>query len=160
MDHKKELFKSNSDKYGSNYKDHLLEQYKMYVEMMDRISARRQTANSFFLSINTALIGFTGFLYKGIVNKPQLFLIVFISSLGIIISYTWYRILRSYKDLNSSKFEIIHQIEGELPLALYDAEWTVFGKGKDPENTYNSARQKLKFHGYLFFCMLFYFFIS
>ena len=42
----------NPEKYGEKYKEHLLEQYKLYVEMADRISGRRQTANSFFLSIN------------------------------------------------------------------------------------------------------------
>ena len=34
--------------------DGLLEQYKIYVEMADRISARRGLANTFFLTLNTA----------------------------------------------------------------------------------------------------------
>ena len=41
----------------SKYKDHVLEQYKLYVEMADRISARRSTANTFFLTLNTLLVG-------------------------------------------------------------------------------------------------------
>src|SRR3989442_10768421 len=39
-----------------------LEQYKLYVEMADRISARRQTANEFFLSVNTAIVALLGYL--------------------------------------------------------------------------------------------------
>jgi len=31
----------------------LLEQYKLYVELADRVSQRRGTANTFFLSINS-----------------------------------------------------------------------------------------------------------
>src|SRR5258705_2726593 len=49
--------------YAANekYQAHLVEQYKLYVEMADRISARRQTANSYFLAINTGLVGFIGY---------------------------------------------------------------------------------------------------
>src|SRR2546426_1964670 len=39
-----------------------LEQYKLYVEMADRISARRQTANEFFLSVNTVIVALLGYL--------------------------------------------------------------------------------------------------
>src|SRR5256885_4461010 len=38
-----------------------LEQYKLYVEMADRISSRRLTANSFFLTINSAIIALGGY---------------------------------------------------------------------------------------------------
>ena len=34
-----------------NNNGHFLEQYKLYVEMADRISNRRQTANSFFCQL-------------------------------------------------------------------------------------------------------------
>lgn len=43
--------------YGS-YERHLLEQYRLYVEMADRIAARRHTANTFFLTSNTAFVSF------------------------------------------------------------------------------------------------------
>jgi hypothetical protein len=49
------------EEYGDNFKPHLLEQYKLYVEMADRISGRRQSANSFFLSVNTAIIAAVGY---------------------------------------------------------------------------------------------------
>ncbi|RDD97660.1 hypothetical protein DTW92_07525 [Paracoccus pantotrophus] len=35
----------------------VLEIYKMLVEMADRVSQRRQSANSFYLTVNTAIIG-------------------------------------------------------------------------------------------------------
>ena len=37
--------------------DRLLEQYKLYVEMADRISQRRGAANTCFLTFNTAVVG-------------------------------------------------------------------------------------------------------
>ena len=48
------------------YQEHLLEQYKLYVEMADRVSQRRLTTNSYFLSINSAILAFVGY----ITSKP------------------------------------------------------------------------------------------
>jgi len=52
---------------------------------------------------------------------------------GIVLSYMWYRLVRSYKDLNTAKFKVVHEIEAQLPLAPYDAEWEAVGRGKAPE---------------------------
>ncbi len=43
-----------------DYQAHLLEQYKVYVGMADKISDRRQTANSYFLAVNSGLLAFVG----------------------------------------------------------------------------------------------------
>lgn len=43
----------------------------------------------------------------------------------------WYRLIRSYKDLNTAKFKVIHEIEQKLPCAPYDLEWEKVGRGKD-----------------------------
>jgi hypothetical protein len=40
--------------------DTVLELYKISVEMADRVSARRGTANAFFLSVQTAVISVLG----------------------------------------------------------------------------------------------------
>jgi hypothetical protein len=45
--------------YGNDadrYRNAILEQYKVYVEMADRISARRALSNTFFLTLNTAVL--------------------------------------------------------------------------------------------------------
>jgi hypothetical protein len=47
---------SEENKVSEQY----LELYKLAVEMADRVSARRSTANAFFLTINTALLTFIG----------------------------------------------------------------------------------------------------
>jgi len=38
------LFRVKKAEYGANYESHYIEQYKLYVEMADRISSRRQLA--------------------------------------------------------------------------------------------------------------------
>jgi hypothetical protein len=43
----------------------------------------------------------------------------------------WYGLVRSYKDLNTAKFKVIHEMEAKLPVAPYDSEWEKVGKGKN-----------------------------
>src|SRR5664279_3357369 len=43
------------------YQAHLIEQYKVYVATADKISDRRQAANSYFLAVNSALLAFMGY---------------------------------------------------------------------------------------------------
>src|SRR6267378_3241332 len=81
----------------------LLDQYKLYVEMADRISARRQHANTFALSINTALIALVGYVQTqdGTLLKEGFFWAVAVA--GLILNFVWYRMVRSYRDLNTAK---------------------------------------------------------
>lgn len=59
------------------------------------------------------------------------FPIVLLASIsGLLMCYLWYRIIRSYKGLNDGKFKVLHTIEARLPLALYDTEWEILGRGK------------------------------
>lgn len=41
--------------------------------------------------------------------------------------------LRSYKQLNTGKFEVLHEIEKKLPLALYGFEWKILKEGKEKD---------------------------
>ncbi len=50
------LIRQSKENYGGEFNQHLFEQYKLYVKMADRISARRMLANSFFVGVHTALI--------------------------------------------------------------------------------------------------------
>ncbi|MBS1844261.1 MAG: hypothetical protein JST53_07570 [Actinobacteria bacterium] len=87
--------------------------YKLAVEMADRISARRGVANSFFLSINTGLVAVLG--------AADLRWYVPVS--GIAFCITWWALLKSYRELNTAKFEIIVRMEERLPERLFGEEW-------------------------------------
>lgn len=109
----------------------LLDQYELYVEMADRISARRQHANTFALSINTALIALVGYVQTqdSTVLKEGFFWAVAVA--GLILNFSWYRMVRSYRDLNTAKYLVIHEIEKRLVISPYDAEWEAVGRGQD-----------------------------
>lgn len=126
------LDRQPKDTYGAEYEKHLFEQYKLYVEMADRISARRMLANSFFVSVHTALItAFTVLLKEGILHRNLVGCTPFVAV--ILFCFVWWRIVTSYRQLNSGKFKIIHALEGRLPVAPYDAEWGALGEGQKPK---------------------------
>ncbi|MFV1654375.1 MULTISPECIES: hypothetical protein [unclassified Phaeobacter] len=120
------LASASKDEYGSSYQDHILEIYKMYVDSADSISARRQSANSFYLSVNTAIIGAAGYINEGGSSYGWA-----VSLAGVMLCIAWQRAVRAYKDLNSGKFKVIHEIEKKLPISVYAAEWDAIGRGKD-----------------------------
>jgi hypothetical protein len=101
----------------------LLEQYKLMVEMADRVSARRATANSFFVTVQSALVTAFGFAKDD--RWP-------LAVAGIVIAVTWWLTLRSYRMLNSAKFEVICEVERQLPLAPYADEWAILKKEDGP----------------------------
>ena len=122
------------NEYGEHYRDHVIEIYKLYVGMADKISERRQSASSFFLTLNSAIVALVGYVnltQDTTSTDPTFFGLVAVS--GMVLSFLWYRLVRSYKDMNTGKFKVIHVIEKQLPLRPYDAEWTALGKGEDPK---------------------------
>ncbi|MER6441260.1 hypothetical protein ABT275_33485 [Streptomyces sp. NPDC001185] len=105
--------------------------YKVAVEMADRVSARRGTANAFFLSVQSALITLLG------LNMPARSQFPWWGSLavaiaGVTLSAAWWLQLRSYRDLNSAKFKVINSIEQRLPIQLFADEWQALRGGPQP----------------------------
>jgi len=111
------------------FQGHLIEQYKPYLETADRISNRRQSANSFFVTINTALVALVGYIHIGSETSNELYWLIALA--GIALSYMWYRLIRSYRDLNTAKFKVVHEIEKKLPISPFDAEWEAVGRGEN-----------------------------
>ncbi len=126
----KMLFSVSKDDYGENYHADMLDLYKMYVEMTDRISLRRLHANTWFLTVHTALLTIIGlFLANKATNQ---WILILVCSGGLTGCYLWRRLILSYQQIKSGCFDIIHRIELKLPLAIYKSEWSVLGNGKDP----------------------------
>jgi len=97
----------------------------MYVELADRVSQRRSTINSFFITANAALLTVASWFKDDFGNYMYL-----ISAIGIAISLFWFFSVRSYRQLNSGKFKVIQEIESQLPLNLFAYEWDILGSGK------------------------------
>lgn len=127
---KYEVFNVPKNKFGENYDQILSEQYKLYVEMADRISARRMMAHSFFIGINTAIIGAGALLFKEGLRTTEIWMLTPFLML-LLLCFLWWRIINSYRQLNAGKYKVIGEIEQKLPIQPYHAEWKALGEGKN-----------------------------
>lgn len=116
----------------SLYQTHILEQYKIYVEMADKISERRNLTNVFFLSVNTTLITLFSYVFKSTSEINPKWMFVFPVLAMCLLCFVWWHLLRSYRQLNSAKYKVIGELERQLPASPYwSAEWKYLGEGKD-----------------------------
>jgi hypothetical protein len=121
----------NYAEHREKYQAAVLDQYRLYVEMADRISARRALANTFFLSLNTAVLVVVGVFWQHPPTAPPVLLAVPLVLL-LALCLAWFWIVRSYRQLNSGKYAVIGALEQRLPASPYwRAEWHALGEGGD-----------------------------
>lgn len=135
------LFNDTLDLFDTEVRAELFEQYLMFVESAEKVSDRRASANAFFVSLNTLLVSVIGY-FSSRSDETHTAVLMFSCS-GMLISMLWYRIIFSYKQLNSAKFEIIQAIEKELPVQLFQQEWQALTKTSDQR--YRTLTQTEKF---------------
>lgn len=119
-------------------KETMLELYKLYVEMTDRISQRRQSANNYFLTINTALITLViaSLIYSRFIKdmSPVFTVSVLVGVFLLLILINcrvWCPLIKSYKAMNGAKFKVIHDMEEIIGYRPYFDEWEHLGRGED-----------------------------
>lgn len=99
-------------KYGDDFQKDLLEQYKLYVEMMDRTSSRRGQTNNFYISFLSGILALLSLLIdKNLLAVQQNILVVFLAFLGLFLCLIWNVNINSYKQLNFLKFRAIEEME-------------------------------------------------
>lgn len=133
--------------YGEDFYSHLLEQYKICVEMADRVSVRRGQANTFYISLLSALLTLPSLLTdKNLFSGSSSILLFFTSILGLALCFTWYINIQSYKQLNSLKFKVINEMEQHLPFPCYSREWEILkAKERDGKKQYTRLTAIEKF---------------
>ncbi len=124
-------FRKNKEEYGEKYDEHLFEQYKAYIDSAEKISDRRHNANNYFITINTFLISFLGLSFRVQIIEDLEWIKTLMALVGVIICVIFWFLIRSYKQMNTGKFRVIHEIEQRLPLALYHYEWEILKKGEE-----------------------------
>jgi hypothetical protein len=121
------LLSRPASEYGKEFNDHLLEQYKIYVQSAQDVSERRLAAGNYLLTINSSLVTLFGVVLSSFGNHRWN---VVIPITGILACIVWHSLVESYKTLNTAKFAVIHQLENYLPVALFRYEWHVCDYGK------------------------------
>jgi hypothetical protein len=93
---------------------------------------QRNLANTFFLSLNSAVVAAASAVAgHGWRQAPPL--LVFAGLLILLGEcLAWFLMMRSYRQLNHAKWEVIGLLERRLPARAYsDAEWGMLGRGRD-----------------------------
>lgn len=108
----------------------LLDLYKTAVEMADRVSARRAGANSFFLTLNTALAAIIGIVSAARKPPPHgnlpsfdAFGLCVTAAAGVVLAVVWWALVRYYRRLSRAKWDVIIRMETRLPASPFTDEW-------------------------------------
>src|SRR5256886_12907184 len=90
----------------------LLEQYKALIGDVGNIGTRYATANGFYLSIVSALLGVVAFTESG---KPlaqvDLVLVLTVAVFAIVICHVWMKTLAFYRGLFGVKLQLLGEME-------------------------------------------------
>jgi hypothetical protein len=95
------------------------------------VSSSRLTCNNYLLTLNSSLVTlFVTFLSIFGHHRWN----ALIPGTGLIVCFIWWSLVDSYKDLNTAKFAVIHELESQLPVALFRHEWWVCGHNRKKQD--------------------------
>ena len=121
------LIRVEGERYGDSFGSDLLEQYKLYVQSAESVSARRLASSRYLLTLNAALAALYGLQPAGFGRSHWALLV---PGIGIAVCLLWRSIIKSHADLNGIKFEVVHEFERHLPAAPYAYEWFLAKRGR------------------------------
>lgn len=117
---------------GPDEESDLLEQYKFYAGTSNDVSNRRLRTNRFYVSLLSGILVALPFVLDlNDLTPIRLAAILIIGLVGVMLCVLWFFNILSYKQLNQGKYEVIHDMERELPYPCYKLEWENLGEGKD-----------------------------
>src|ERR1019366_4870040 len=96
--------------------------------------SRRQSVNTFFLTMNGALLTASGIIVQSSGgNRLSGLGVAVLAVAGAILCAAWRSLITSFGQLNRGKFQVINTIERYLKAAIYAAEWEALGRGENPK---------------------------
>ena len=121
----KDMLKSTQDT------EILFKQYELYVGLMDKVYERRNNVNTFYLSLNSALLtGLAAVLSQTTQAKTSHLWISVAALAGIAFCVIWQQAILSSRAFIVVKYKIIRFLETRLPAKPYDIEWEMLKQGK------------------------------
>jgi hypothetical protein len=109
----------------------VLEQYKVCLTLAEAVSSRRMQTGSFFLSVLSALLVFVSLTgEKGALIQVSALVQASVCVQGLLVALVWWVTLESYRQLNSSKFKVILEMEKHLPCQPFVREWNDLMKSR------------------------------
>jgi len=118
-----------------------LEQYKIMVSSTEKVTDSRLKVNNLFLTVSSTIISIGFVLGKTFgFTIPVLIGMLVLTSLALLISYSWEKLINSYALLNQGKFRVIDKIEKQLRTNMFEDEWEILTE--DIEYKPNSETEK------------------
>jgi len=117
VDLSEELWNPNDTETYNNdeYHELLMQQYKIYVEMADRVSARRSLAHTFFMTFHAVVLGVLGLSLMHLESINRVGFLLF-PLLGLLVMcYGWWALVQYFRRLTRAKSMVIDELEKRLP---------------------------------------------
>lgn len=115
----------------SDEKDPKLALFELYLATAEKVSDRRAQANTWMLSVNSAIVALYGYLQSDKMAVPSAQKAIWlwaIPAAGAIVCVAWAGLLASYRKLNRAKFGVLYEIEAGLPISLFAREREIYKK--------------------------------
>lgn len=119
---------------GATDGQQLFELYKLMVGTSEELVSRRQGVNTFFVTVNGALLTGVGLLLGSRADAAlQVLGLTVLGATGLTLAMAWRSRIKSFGQLNTGKFAVISRLENYLAASIFDAEWKALGEGIVPK---------------------------
>jgi hypothetical protein len=103
-----------------------IEQYKIMVSSTEKVTDARMKVNNLFFTITSSILSVAFVLGKTYSFNPlSVLAMVVLTSLSLLTTYFWEKLVNSYGKLNTGKFKVIDRIEKELRTNMFEEEWRI-----------------------------------
>jgi len=104
------------------YRDHLFEQYKLFVEKTHEYWDQFLSTNEFFVKVNSVALTALAWLAASRTHVPlPVLLILLVASLAV--ATEWFWVINALRQLNAARHEVIEEWELYLPAQPYRYEY-------------------------------------
>ena len=114
------------EQYGDNYRDHYLEQYKLCVEMADRVTQRKEQTNRLYVTLFSALMAAFSFAMSSWPNdlRSQMlpWLPIVVGLVGVLLAAAWLINVSHLRRELILKERIIREMESSLTFEAFKTE--------------------------------------
>jgi len=123
---------------NDTYNSMLMSQYKLYVEVADRVSARRSIAHTFFLTFHAVIISALGLTLNNNHDINSLGMLAFPLLGLLVLCYAWWRLVQYFRRVTRAKQHVIAELETRLPTRSF---WRAEVKAMSKDNPYNPLKR-------------------
>ena len=107
-----------------------LQIYKLHAELADRVSQRREGANRLYVSLLVGLVVLLAALLRfGVGDASEHLVLATVGVFGVLLSVSWFVVIRSYRQLNTEKFRVLLELEKQLAYQFFTEEWDPLSQG-------------------------------